>query len=185
MRSTRQHEGKMIDDRLLATLEARVERLRQERPVRVAELMTRNVATCRSTDTAEHCARIMWERACGCVPVVDDGGQPISLITDRDICMAAYTQGQPLAKIVVSSAMSRRFVTVGEDDLLSTAEQAMRTHGVRRLIVIDEHRDLVGVLSIVDIVRDLYFGSTFVADPLSPEAIAGTAAALVHGRKPE
>ena len=53
----------------------------------------RNVGICAASDSINDAARIMWERDCGCVPVVDDGGNVIGMITDRDICMAADTQG--------------------------------------------------------------------------------------------
>jgi CBS domain-containing protein len=45
----------------------------------------------------------MWERDCGVVPVVDASGQLVGMLTDRDVCMAAYTRGQPLAAMSVRS----------------------------------------------------------------------------------
>lgn len=51
-------------------------------------------------------ARIMWEHDCGCVPVVDEGRRVIGMLTDRDACMAAYTQGLRLQDLPVHRAMS-------------------------------------------------------------------------------
>jgi CBS domain-containing protein len=48
-------------------------------------LMTRDVATCRPEDPMAAAARIMWERDCGIVPVVDADGRPVGVVTDRDL----------------------------------------------------------------------------------------------------
>ena len=45
----------------------------------VGELMTRDVGTCTASDSMNDAARIMWERDCGCVPVVDDGGKVVGM----------------------------------------------------------------------------------------------------------
>jgi CBS domain-containing protein len=57
-------------------------------------------------------AAVMWDHDCGCVPVVDSENRPIAMLTDRDVCMAAYTQGLPLRAMSVSSAASKGIFTV-------------------------------------------------------------------------
>jgi CBS domain-containing protein len=120
----------------------------------------------------------MWERDCGSVPVVDAEGKPIAMITDRDICMAAYTQGQPLADIPVSSAASRRLVAVREDDSLDVAEALMQKNKIRRIPVIDKGGRLVGILSMNDLARQAQAKGFPRGDSLSPENIAQTLAAV-------
>jgi CBS domain-containing protein len=63
----------------------------------VGQLMTRNPRVCSIDGTLEQAAAIMWESDCGCVPLVDSEGKVTGMITDRDVCMAAYTQGRTLA----------------------------------------------------------------------------------------
>jgi CBS domain-containing protein len=172
----------LTQDAALATLESRGEAAYLQRPMQVGAIMTADVATCTADDTLNRCAQIMWERACGCVPVIDDFGRAISMITDRDICMAAYIQGKPLSEIVVSSAMSKRLIAVQPCDGVSSAEAVMRRSGVRRLLVVDKDAQLVGVLSIDDIMRHAHLGPTEMSQPLSERAIAQTATALSHGR---
>ena len=58
----------------------------------------------------------MWDHDCGCAPVVDGHGRLAGIITDRDICMAAYTQGMPLEAIPVERAMSARVVSCMRGD---------------------------------------------------------------------
>lgn len=152
---------------------------------RVRDVMTRDVATCRATDALERCAQLMWERACGCIPIVDVLGHPAAMITDRDICMAAYTQGKPLAAMVVSSAMSTRIFTVDQDATLESAERLMRLHCIRRLPVTDREGILVGLVSIADIAAHARLGPTLGRDGLSLNVITATVAALQHAVRPK
>ncbi|HEX6240528.1 MAG TPA: CBS domain-containing protein, partial [Polyangiales bacterium] len=96
---------------------------------------------------------ILWEDDLGALPVVNDEGQPIAIITDRDVAVAAYTQGRPLSQIQVQIAMSQELHTAHVSDKLSTAERSMRMHQVRRLPVVDESTRLVGVISLADIAQ--------------------------------
>lgn len=121
----------------------------------VGELMTRDVRTCAPSDSMNDAARIMWERDCGCVPVVEADGTVVGMITDRDICMAAYTQGRRLMYMNVGSAASKNVVTVGPNDSIRRAEELMRDAQVHRLPVVDTAGRLVGLLSLSDLARRL------------------------------
>lgn len=121
--------------------------------MKVEELMTTEVGSCRPYDDAGEAAKIMWERDCGAVPVVDQDGRVVAVLTDRDICMAAFTQGRTLADIRVSSAMSRKLWTTRADDDVKDAETTMKSHQVRRLPVVDVEGRLVGILSLSDLAR--------------------------------
>jgi CBS domain-containing protein len=122
-------------------------------PARVVQLMTPTPRTCTPTDSLQRAAQIMWETDCGCVPVVEADGRAVAMITDRDICMAAYTQGRSLKDISVSSAASPTLVAAHVGDRLDAAERLMQAHQVRRLAVVDSNGRLAGVLSLSDIVR--------------------------------
>jgi CBS domain-containing protein len=119
--------------------------------MKVQKLMTKDVATCSSLDDLSVPARLMWEHDCGCVPVVDSEGRVEGMITDRDVCMAAYTSGRTLRELRVSGAMSRKVVGCRPDDDLASAEEAMRNAQVRRLPVMDEKRKLVGLITLNDL----------------------------------
>ena len=119
--------------------------------MKVWELMEREVASCAPTDSLNVAARIMWERDCGCVPVVDRNNVVVGMITDRDICMGAYTQGRSLHLIQVQDAMGRPVVSCEPEDDLVTAEKLMRDNKIRRLPVCGADGKLVGVISLSDI----------------------------------
>lgn len=121
--------------------------------MRVADVMTREPVSCRPWDSLETAAQVMWNHDCGCVPVVDEGNRAVAMITDRDACMAAYLQGKPLSDVLVSSAMSQELHTCATQDLVTYAENTMRSRQVRRLPVVDDDGTLVGILSLNDITR--------------------------------
>jgi CBS domain-containing protein len=99
--------------------------------------------------------------------------------------MAAYTQGKPLSGIRVASAMSKRLFTVNRLESVSTAEGIMRRFCIRRLPVVDNTGELVGILTLDDITKHGQLGPVLGKDPLSEQAIAGTAAALGHPSSPK
>lgn len=119
----------------------------------VRQLMTEHPTTCRVGDSASDAARIMWDCDCGAVPVLDEHDHVAGIITDRDICMAAYFQGRPLAQIEVSGIMARDLCTCAADDDVTAAERTMRENQVRRLPVLENGGTLVGILSLSDVVR--------------------------------
>ena len=148
--------------------------------MKVEELMTKDVFTCHPNDTLNAVAQIMWERDCGCVPVVNHDGVPIAMVTDRDICMASYTQGKPLMEIPVAVAMSKNIVVCRANESLATAESIMRAQRVRRVPVVADDGKIVGLLSLNDLATHRHgkrrLGVT--SDALGGDAIAMTLAAI-------
>lgn len=118
----------------------------------VQQIMTDAVASCSPDERLNDAARLMWEHDCGSVPVIADG-KLAGIITDRDICMAAYTQGRPLSDIAVKDAMARHVHACRPDDTLARAASLMADARVRRLPVVDAEQRLVGIVSMADIAR--------------------------------
>ena len=121
--------------------------------MRVKDLMTSPAMTCRADARLNDVARVMWECDCGSVPIVDQDGRLKGILTDRDVCMAAYTQGKPLQEIPVDTAMTEQVLVCHVDDSLETAEQLMREGQVRRIPVIDNDGRPRGILSMNDVTR--------------------------------
>lgn len=124
--------------------------MKKNEPMRVQDVMTPEAIVCQANDTMEHAARLLWEHDCGCLPVVDEDGVVLAMITDRDICMAAYTQGRALREIRVEHAMSKDVVCCAPKEGLVEAARRMGERGVRRLPVTDEEGRIQGLLSVND-----------------------------------
>lgn len=95
----------------------------------------------------------MWERDCGCVPVLDKDRVPVGIVTDRDVCMGAYTQGLSLHAMQVQSIMAKPVLSCLPDDDLVMAGKLMRDNKVHRLPVCDQAGKLVGIVSLSDLAR--------------------------------
>lgn len=113
------------------------------------ELM-RPVHACAPSDSLSHAARLMWELDCGFLPVCDRGGNLVGVVTDRDVCMAAYTRGQTLADIQVWSTMSTDVVSVTPDATLEDVLRLMQYRQVRRVPVVEGGR-LLGAITLADV----------------------------------
>ena len=122
----------------------------------VEQIMTKDVATCGPDDTLNDAARLMWERDCGFVPVAEPSPNRrlVGIVTDRDLCMAAYTRGRSLGEIRIGDVMSTGVRSCKPSDDLAAAETTMRDSQVHRLPVVDDADQLLGVISLADIARE-------------------------------
>ena len=121
--------------------------------MKIRDLMTKQVATVRATDSTAVAARVMWDCDCGAVPVLDSDGRAIAMITDRDICMAALMGDRAPSAIPVSEAMSR------DPAVLRPGRRRLHRGGHHARLPNQANPDRrqdrrpVGVLSLADIVR--------------------------------
>lgn len=145
----------------------------KEIPMKVEQLMSHPVRTCSASDMLDRAARLMWEHDVGCIIIVSDG-RIDGIITDRDICMAGRFAGKSLWEIPVRDVMSRPVETVHQNDPVETADRLMRTRRVRRLPVVNDSNDLVGLLSLDDLAREVGAKREGVED--SAEQVAATLA---------
>jgi CBS-domain-containing membrane protein len=153
--------------------------------MRIEQLMHKDVGSVRPDQSLDDAAQVMWERDCGCVPVVsEDGtGRVVAMVTDRDVCMAAWTQGKGLREIPVRAAMSKGVTACSPTDSVEDAEAMLRKAQVRRLPVVDDAGQLVGIVSLSDlaIAADRCRGQKKPA--LDEEEVAATLASICQPRR--
>ena len=121
--------------------------------MRAQELMTRPAVTCHVNDPLNLAAKQMWDHDCGVLAVVNDDGKLTGMLTDRDICMAAYTQGRSLDGILVNVAMSHAVVAATPTQKLDKVEALMVEHHVHRIPVVDDVGRPLGVISLHDLAK--------------------------------
>ena len=153
--------------------------------MKVEQLMTREVKVCSDSDTLNRAAQLMWESDCGCIPIIRANGDSnvIGVVTDRDIAMAAYSQGKQLWAIPVTEAMAHKVIACHANDGVSQAEALMRDNQVRRLPVLDQNEHLVGMLSLNDLAREAQReASTGKRAEVTEGAVAETLATVCQPR---
>jgi CBS domain-containing protein len=134
--------------------------------MKIEEIMQRKVRVCRQDDNLNTAAKAMWDNDCGCLPVITNNGNGavVGMLSDRDICMAAYTQGKPLIEIPVTVAMAHSVLSCKPSDDLALAEAMIREARIHRIPVVDDKGAVVGIVSLSDIARhSLSIGDAKVA----------------------
>jgi CBS domain-containing protein len=106
---------------------------------------------CAAPDTPlSEVAQLMEAQDVGAIPVLD-GDRLAGMITDRDIVLRAVARGKDPRGMASSEISSGELVTVGPDHDLSDALHLMAQHQVRRLPVVDDQNQLVGMVSQADV----------------------------------
>jgi CBS domain-containing protein len=141
-------------ERAQATPASRTRARAGKRASTVADVMRAPAVCCSVSDTLHRVAQLMWEHDVGAVVVVDDQGKACHVITDRDICMGAYTQGVALWSSHVSSVKPAPLVSCPVDAGVIEVRRLMREHGLRRIPVVDAEGTVVGVVGLGDLVRE-------------------------------
>lgn len=119
----------------------------------VLEVMTRAPACAAPDMSLQEVARMMVDNNCGAIPVIDERGSPIGVITDRDIVCRTVALGEnPLEKLV-KDAMTSEVVTVKQDDSLERCANVLERNQIRRAIVVDENKRVVGIVAQADLAR--------------------------------
>ena len=103
--------------------------------MKVREIMTADVGTCRPETNLAEAVKLMWEKDCGSLPVVKSDGKLGGIITARDICVALATRGQTAEHISVGEVATGKIYTCATDDDTTAALQTMKSQRVRRLPV--------------------------------------------------
>ncbi|RQR35042.1 CBS domain-containing protein [Burkholderia sp. Bp9143] len=121
-----------------------------------AMLCTRDVATCTTQATVVEAAEMMRDAHTGDLVVVreQDGRRaPVGMVTDRDIVLTVVGADAEARSLFVGDIMSTPVSIANVDDDIWLLAKRMRQHGVRRLPVVDGDGDLVGVVSLDDMLR--------------------------------
>ena len=118
-----------------------------------ADIMTPSPRTCSPFSTVLEAVMIFRDADCGAVPVVDSG-QPVGVLTDRDVALA-LAEFPDVRDRPVSDLMTRGAITVTPDASLEVVKSEFGAHGVRRLLVADSAGVLQGVIALSDVSRYL------------------------------
>jgi CBS domain-containing protein len=117
----------------------------------VEHFMTKDPIACESDDSVEDVARMMRDNGVGFVVVLKKG-LVAGIVTDRQLTTRVLAEGLAAGAVRVEKVMTRDPATVTLDDTLFTVVDTLRSAGVvRRVPVVNDQDQLVGVVSISDI----------------------------------
>ncbi|MGN9908063.1 CBS domain-containing protein [Phytohabitans sp. LJ34] len=120
----------------------------------VRDVMTRQVVYLPAETTVDEAAQAMRTADIGDV-VVTEGPALAGILTDRDIVVRAVAERQDPGQMTVGSIASTDLVMIQQDASPQEAVRLMRERAVRRLLVCDADRQLVGVVSLGDLAMRL------------------------------
>lgn len=126
----------------------------------VGQLCQTNPVTVRPLDDLVAVAKIMREKHVGYVVVVEpavreSSFRPAGVITDRDIVCSVIARDADPKALRANEVMTREPVVALDRESIGEALQKMRRIGVRRLPVVADHGELIGVISLDDIIDEL------------------------------
>jgi CBS domain-containing protein len=115
--------------------------------------MTRNTVTVHPDDTVERAARLMGECNCGALPVVDSNGRLIGMMTDRDITVRITGRGIDPRRGRVDECMTDETFACHANDSIKGCMREMSRHQIRRLPIVNDRYQVVGIVSQADLAR--------------------------------
>ncbi len=119
------------------------------------DIMTQNPTCCAPSETIEEAARHMKEEDIGSVLVCDSpqSHHLIGILTDRDIVIKVIAEGQDPKNIPVQRIMTPDPLTCHEEENLQHAMDLMEEHQIRRIPILNEHNQFVGIVSQGDLAK--------------------------------
>jgi CBS domain-containing protein len=118
----------------------------------ISKLCVRTVVTVRPEEAVDMAARRMKQYNVGTL-VVLEGKTPIGILTDRDLVIRVMASGSSPQETQVRAVMSGNLISVSEATPLEDAMNLMRGYQIRRLVVVNEARELIGIFTLDDMLE--------------------------------
>jgi len=116
--------------------------------------MTRGVECARPADSIAAAAQRMKDLDVGALPVCGDNDRLVGMVTDRDITVRATAESCDARSTCVKDVMTPDIIYVFEDQDVTEAARLMKENQIRRLVVLNCDKRLVGIVSLGDLAVD-------------------------------
>jgi CBS domain-containing protein len=120
--------------------------------MKIHDLMTKTVASCRFETTLAAAGALMSESDCGFLPVLDEMGKVASVLTDRDACIALAASDRRASALTAGDVVRGRAIVCDQDDDVAGVLKTMQKYRIRRLPVVNKAGLLEGIISLNEIV---------------------------------
>jgi CBS domain-containing protein len=122
--------------------------------MQVKDVMTIDVECISPDTTLREAAQKMKELDIGSLPICGDDDRLAGIVTDRDITVRAVAEGLDPSRAQVGDIMTPNIIYCFEDQDISDAAHMMEQNQIRRLVVLNRDKRLVGFLSLGDLAVD-------------------------------
>jgi CBS domain-containing protein len=122
----------------------------------IGEICVRDTVVCGRNTTILEAAQLMRQHHVGDLVVIEESeGKriPVGILTDRDIVLSVVSLKIDSSVFSVGDVVSNEMITIREDQGVFETMRQMRTHGIRRIPVVNERGGLVGIVSIDDLIQ--------------------------------
>lgn len=119
--------------------------------MRVKDVMKTDAGVCSATDNLMRVAELMLRRDCGIVPIVDENERIVGVLTDRDLCLAIVARNRKASDVRAADLIKGEPVVCAADDKIEAVLKQLRKHQIKRLAVVGDAGELVGIVSVSDI----------------------------------
>lgn len=124
----------------------------------VSEIMSEKEIVTAVADTgksAQDVAQMMVKKKVGSVIIINKKGNPIGIVTERDIVKRVCLKDVAASRIKLEEIMSAPLISIMSYDSIDTASRVMVMNNIKHLAVLEEDNRIVGLLSVTDITRRL------------------------------
>lgn len=124
--------------------------------MKIDDVCNRHLIVADETASLEEAIKLMRQYHVGVLVVtreVSGRRQPVGIITDRDILVRVLGEELPLDAVDVADVMSTELIVGHSGEPVFHGIRRMREHGVRRLPVVNGHNELIGILSVDDVIE--------------------------------
>src|SRR5262245_37792011 len=118
--------------------------------MKVREIMTSNVECLSPEASLQEIAQEMKSLDVGFIPICEND-RLVGTVTDRDIVIRAVADGVDIKTSKARESMSREVIYAFEDEDVKSVAHKMSDKDVRRILILDKTKRLVGIVSIGDI----------------------------------
>jgi CBS domain-containing protein len=126
---------------------------------------TKPLTTVAPTDTVQHAVELMRDRDIGAVMVID-GNKLIGIFTERDCIHKITAPGRNPKVVMVSEVMTKQVRFVSIDMEISQGLALMTERFLRHLPVLDEQQNILGIVSIGDLVKAKISDQSFIIEQM-------------------
>ena len=140
--------------------------------MKVKDCMCKDVAYLTPNATIQDCAKLMSSKHVGCIPVCDTNKKVVGIVTDRDVILRSIAWDKDIKTTPLSDIMTTDVYYCSENDELNYAQSTMSTEQIRRLPVVNEQEQIVGIITLGTLCANQYVDTEAVGETLEDICIS-------------